>query len=65
VFFGVPDDDVTLISGKPKAEHYIAESGKGLYRNFCPDCGARVSLTDWRASQVSSSLRLAAWTVRN
>ena len=39
---GVPDDDFTLISGKPKAFHYIAQSGKGLDRNFCPDCGARV-----------------------
>jgi len=42
MFFGVPDDDFTLISGNPKGEHYIAESGKGLYRNFCPECGARV-----------------------
>ena len=41
-FFGVPEDDFTLISGKPKAFHYVAESGKGLDRNFCPDCGARV-----------------------
>ena len=41
-FFGVPEDDFTLISGKPKAFHYIAQSGKGLDRNFCPQCGARV-----------------------
>jgi hypothetical protein len=41
-FFGVPNDDFTLLSGKPKGEHYIADSGKGLYRNFCPECGARV-----------------------
>src|SRR5215468_10699197 len=41
-FFGVPEDDFTLISGKPKAFHYIAQSGKGLDRNFCPECGARV-----------------------
>jgi hypothetical protein len=41
-FFGVPEDDFTLLSGEPKARHYIAESGKGLYRNFCPQCGARV-----------------------
>jgi hypothetical protein len=32
----------TLISGEPKAFHYIAQSGKGLDRNFCPKCGARV-----------------------
>jgi len=41
-FFGVPEDDFTLISGEPKAFHYIAQSGKGLDRNFCPNCGARV-----------------------
>jgi len=29
-FFGVPEDDFTLISGEPKAFHYIAQSGKGL-----------------------------------
>jgi hypothetical protein len=41
-FFGVPDDDFTLISGELKAFHYIAQSGKGLDRNFCLQCGARV-----------------------
>jgi hypothetical protein len=41
-FFGVPEDDFTLTSGKPNAFHYVAQSGKGLDRNFCPDCGARV-----------------------
>jgi hypothetical protein len=42
MFFGVPEDDFKLISGKPKSFHYVAESGKGLDRNFCPDCGARI-----------------------
>jgi hypothetical protein len=41
-FFGVPQDDFTLTSGKPKWFHYVAESGKGLARNVCPDCGARL-----------------------
>jgi len=41
-FFGVPQGDFTLISGKPKSHHYIAASGKGLDRNFCPECGARL-----------------------
>jgi len=41
-FFGVPADDFTLLSGNPGAFHYIAESGKGLDRNFCPECAARV-----------------------
>ena len=41
-FFGVPENDFTLLSGSPKAFHYIADSGKGLDRNFCPECGSRV-----------------------
>jgi hypothetical protein len=41
-FFGVPEDDFTLISGTTKAFHYIADSGQGLDRNFCPACGARL-----------------------
>jgi len=45
-FFGVPADDFTLLSGKPKAFHYTAQSGKGLNRNFCADCGARVFTTN-------------------
>ena len=44
-FFGVPDDDFTLLSGRPKAFHYIAQSGKGLDRNYCPECGSRVFST--------------------
>jgi hypothetical protein len=38
--------DFTLINGEPKAFHYIAQSGKGLDRNFCPNCGARVFSTN-------------------
>jgi hypothetical protein len=45
-FFGVSTDDFTLLSGEPKAFHYVAESGKGLDRNFCPECGARVFTTN-------------------
>ncbi len=41
-FFGVPEDDFSLLSGTPKAHHFIADSGKGLDRNFCPDCGSRL-----------------------
>jgi hypothetical protein len=41
-FFAVPESDFTLLSGQPKSFHYIANSGNGLDRNFCPDCGARV-----------------------
>jgi hypothetical protein len=41
-FFAVPQADFTLICGSPKAFHYIAASGKGLDRNFCADCGARL-----------------------
>ena len=41
-FFGVPEDDFILLSGAPKAFHYVANSGKGLDRNCCPECGARL-----------------------
>jgi len=40
-FFAVPETDFTR-SGEVKSYHYIAESGKGLDRNFCPTCGARL-----------------------
>lgn len=45
-FFAVPQDDFTLIGGNPKARRYIAESGKQLDRNFCPDCGSRSFTSD-------------------
>ena len=45
-FFGVPESDFTLLSGKPKSFPYVAESGKKLDRNFCPDCGARLFTTN-------------------
>jgi hypothetical protein len=41
-YCGVPEDDFTLISGEPKAFRHIAQSGKRLDRNFCPNCGSRV-----------------------
>ena len=41
-FLGVPAADFSLLSGNPKPFHYIADSGKGLDRNFCPDCGSRL-----------------------
>jgi hypothetical protein len=61
-FFAIPQDDFTLISGKPKSFHYIANSGKGLDRNFCPECGARVFTTNLRVFPDWSSLQLEAWT---
>jgi hypothetical protein len=45
-FFGIPQDDFKIISGEPKAFHYVAESGNGLDRNFCPECGARLFTTN-------------------
>jgi hypothetical protein len=45
-FLGVSEDDFALLSGTPKSFHYVAESGKGLDRNFCPDCGARLFSTN-------------------
>ena len=46
VFFGVPEDDFALESGYPRPFHYVAQSGNGLDRNFCPQCGARVLTTN-------------------
>lgn len=45
-FFGIPASDFVLVSGKPKPFHHVAESGKGLDRNFCPDCGSRLYTTN-------------------
>jgi hypothetical protein len=45
-FCGGPENDFTLTSGAPTTLHYIANSGEGLDRNFCPDCGARVFTTN-------------------
>lgn len=41
-FMGVSADDFTLLSGLPKSYGYVANSGNRLYRNFCPECGARI-----------------------
>ena len=41
-FYGVPEDDFTLLSGAPKGFAYVAASGKRLERVFCPNCGARL-----------------------
>lgn len=42
IFFAVPEENFTLLSGDPKAFPYIAQSGNKLDRLFCPNCGARV-----------------------
>lgn len=42
VFFAVPQDDFTLLDGSPRAFHYVADSGMGLDRVFCPVCGSRL-----------------------
>ena len=42
IFFAVPEENFTLLSGDPKAFSYIAQSGNRLDRLFCPNCGARV-----------------------
>lgn len=41
-FLGITTDDFSLTSGEPKSYGYVANSGKKLYRNFCPNCGARI-----------------------
>ena len=61
-FFAVPQDDFTLVSGNPKARHYVAASGKGLDRNFCPSAAPDCSPAIWRASPAWSLSCWAAWT---
>jgi len=61
-FFGVPEDDFTLTSGKPKAFHYVAQSGKELDRNFCLDCGARV-FTGKEGFPGTIFVTLVAWII--
>ncbi|MEX3842900.1 MULTISPECIES: GFA family protein [unclassified Paraburkholderia] len=41
-FFGVPESAFTLLSGNPRSFSYIADSGKRIDRNFCPECGSRL-----------------------
>ena len=41
-WFAVPESDFSLTQGEPKGQHYIADSGKGLDRMFCPTCAARL-----------------------
>lgn len=45
-YFAVPQSDFKLVAGSPKSYPYVADSGKKLKRNFCPDCGCRVFTTD-------------------
>lgn len=45
-FFAVPEENFTLTAGDPKRHHYVADSGKGLERNFCPECGSRLYSSD-------------------
>lgn len=42
IFFAVPQDDFALLAGNPSSFHYVAESGGGLDRVFCPLCGSRL-----------------------
>lgn len=48
-FLGVPADDFTLTAGTPTAFHHTADLGKGLDRNFCPTCGARLFTSNLEA----------------
>src|SRR3954468_13149946 len=49
IICGVPERDFTLTGGPVKSFHYVANSGKGLDRNFCADCGARLFTTNLEA----------------
>jgi len=64
-FFGVPESDFTLLSGSPKPFHYVANSGKGLDRNFCLTADPAYSRAIWKASRRPSSSSLGASTIPN
>ncbi|MFT3696540.1 MAG: GFA family protein [Kofleriaceae bacterium] len=49
MWFGVSNDDFQLTSGTPKGFSYVADSGKKLVRNFCPNCGSRMYTSDLEA----------------
>lgn len=42
IYLAIPEDHFTLLSGEPKPFHYVGTSGKGLDKNFCSECGARL-----------------------
>ena len=46
MWFGVPVGDFQIFSGQPKGFGYVAQSGKTLVRNFCPECGSRLYTSD-------------------
>jgi hypothetical protein len=39
---GVPSSAFRVTKGAPKSFRYAGSSGKGLDRNFCPNCGSRL-----------------------
>ena len=59
-FFGVPEDDFTLISGEPKAFHYIAHRARAWIETSAPIAAPGCSPPTWRAFRAWSSSRSAA-----
>jgi hypothetical protein len=49
-FFAVPENDFTVVSGTTKAFAYVANSGRRLERNFCPECGSRLYTSNLESS---------------
>ena len=50
-FFGVPEDDFTLISGEPKAFHYIASRARVWAGTSARNAARGNSPATWTASQ--------------
>ena len=50
-FFGVPEDDFTLISGEPNAFHYVAQSARAWIETSALNAGPGYSPATWRASR--------------
>jgi hypothetical protein len=60
IFFAVPESDFTLTSGATRSFPYVAESGKRLERNFCPDCGARLYTSNLESFPATVFVQIGA-----
>ncbi len=60
VFFAVPESDFSLTGGKTKSFGYVAESGRKLERNFCPDCGARLYTSNLESFPATVFVQLSS-----
>lgn len=62
VFFGIPESDFMLTSGWTRAYSYVADSGKGLDRNVCTVCSARLYTSNLGAFPGTIFVQLGSLT---